>query len=68
MAYQFVNRSTGKSQVTDENSTIFTLNGINTSTTDANVIMSGLSTLLDIVGWTVQDANRVVTQDIEETT
>lgn len=68
MAYQFVNRSTGKSQVTDENSTIFTLNGINTSTTDANVIMAGLSTLLDIVGWTVQDANRVVTQDIEETT
>lgn len=68
MAYQFVNRSTGKSQVTDENSTVFTLNGINTSTNDANVIMSGLSTLLDIVGWTVQDANRVVTQDIEETT
>ncbi len=68
MAYQFVNRSTGKSQITDENSTVFTLNGINTSTNDANVIMSGLSTLLDIVGWTVQDANRVVTQDIEETT
>lgn len=68
MAYQFVNRSTGKSQVTDENDSTFTLAGINTSTTDANVIMGGLSTLLDIVGWTVQDANRVVTQDIEETT
>lgn len=68
MAYQFVNRSTGKSQVTDENDSTFTLNGINTETTDANVIMAGLSTLLDIVGWTVQDANRVVTQDIEETT
>ena len=68
MAYQFVNRSTGKSQVTAENDSTFTLAGINTSTTDANVIMGGLSTLLDIVGWTVQDANRVVTQDIEETT
>lgn len=68
MAYQFVNRSTGKSQVTDENDSTFTLAGINTSTTDANVIMGGLSTLLDIVGWTVADANRVVTQDIEETT
>lgn len=68
MAYQFVNRSTGKSQITDENDSTFTLAGINTSTTDANVIMGGLSTLLDIVGWTVQDANRVVTQDIEETT
>lgn len=68
MAYQFVNRSTGKSQITDENASTFTLAGINTSTTDANVIMGGLSILLDIVGWTVQDANRVVTQDIEETT
>lgn len=68
MAYQFVNRSTGKSQITDENDSTLTLNGINTATTDANVIMGGLSILLDIVGWTVQDANRVVTQDIEETT
>ena len=68
MAYQFVNRSTGKSQITDENASTFTLAGINTATTDANVIMGGLSTLLDIVGWTVADANRVVTQDIEETT
>lgn len=67
MAYQFVNRTTGKSQVTDENNTTFTLNGINTQSNDATAIHNGLTTLLDIVGWTVTDANRIVTQDIEET-
>lgn len=66
MAYQFTNRTTGKSQITDDSNTVITLNGINTSTTDANVIMSGLTTLLGIVGWAIQDANRVVTQDITE--
>lgn len=67
MAYQFVNRSTGKSQVTDENDTTYTLNGINTQSNDANAIHDGLTILLGIVGWTVAEANRIVTQDIEET-
>ena len=66
MAYQFTNRTTGKSQITDESNTTFTLAGINTTTTDANVIMSGLTQLLGLVGWTIREANRVVTQDIEE--
>ena len=66
MAYQFANRTTGKSQITDDSNTDITLNGINTTTTDANVIMSGLTQLLGLVGWTIRDANRVVTQDIEE--
>lgn len=66
MAYQFVNRSSGKTQITDETNAVFTLNGINTKTDDADMIMDGLETLLDIVGWTIADVNRVVTQDIEE--
>jgi len=66
MAYQFTNRTTGKSQITDDSDAAITLNGINTTTTDANVIMSGLTQLLGLVGWTIKDANRVVTQDIEE--
>lgn len=66
MAYQFTNRTTGKSQITDDSNTDITLNGINTTTTDANVIMSGLTQLLGLVGWTIREANRVVTQDIEE--
>lgn len=68
MAYQFVNRSTGKTQVTDTQNATFSLAGINTTTNDANQLMSGLTTLLGIVGWTIADVNRVVTQDVEETT
>lgn len=67
MGYQFTNRAAGKSQITDESNTTFTLAGINTATDNANSIMAGLSTLLNVVGWSVQDANRIVTQDIEET-
>lgn len=66
MGYQFTNRASGKSQITDESNTTFTLAGINTVTENADSIMAGLSTLLDVVGWSVQDANRIVTQDIEE--
>lgn len=67
MAYKFVNQQSGKSQVQLQGSTTsFTLNGINTTTTDANVIMEGLTTLLGLVNWTVGEANRITTQDIEE--
>lgn len=66
MAYEFNNQYTAKSKITDETGTAFTLTGINGKTTDATAVMGGLSTLLDIVGWTIADAQRVVTQDIEE--
>lgn len=69
MAYQFVNQAVGNSQVTEEGSTNqMTLKGINATTTDANMIREGLTQILDIVGWTLGDANRIVTQDIEEVT
>lgn len=66
MAYEFNNQYTAKTKVTDETMNEFTLTGINGVTNDATAIMGGLSILLDVVGWTVADAQRVVTQDIEE--
>lgn len=37
---------------------------INGRETDANVIMAGLSTMYDIVGWTIDDVTRTVKQDV----
>ena len=68
MSYQFQNQYTAKAKISDETSTEFTLTGINGVTTDADAVMGGLSYLLDIVGWTVADAQRIVTQDIDEVT
>ena len=69
MAYQFVNQAVGNSQVTEAGSTNqMTLKGVNATTNDADMIREGLTQILDIVGWTLGDANRIVTQDIEEVT
>ncbi len=67
MAYQFENQALGKVNVTDELQNTFTLQGINAQESDANVMMGGLSYLLDIVGWTAQDAVRIINQDVIET-
>lgn len=64
--YIFSNQTTGKAQVTDENDNTFTITGINTREQDANVMMAGLSYLLDVVGWKVTDAVRIVNQDVIE--
>lgn len=66
MAYQFNNQNTAKAKITDETESEFTLTGINGKTNDADAVMGGLSIMLDIVGWTVADAQRIVTQDIDE--
>lgn len=66
MTYQFQNQYTAKAKISDETDTEFTLTGINGMTTDATAVMGGLSILLDIVGWGIQDAQRIVTQDIDE--
>lgn len=66
MAYEFSNQYTAKAKIRDETDSEFTLTGINGVTTDADAVMGGLSYLLDIVGWSVQDAQRIVTQDIDE--
>lgn len=69
MAYQFVNQAAGKVTITDENDNTFSLSQINTASNDslaADSLMSGLATMLDIVGWSVQSCVRVVSQDVEE--
>lgn len=55
MAYIFQNQYQGKAIVTDENNDTFTINGINGQQQSADSLMSGLSTLFDIVGWEVND-------------
>lgn len=66
MAYQFNNQYTAKAKIQDDTESEFTLTGINGVTNDADAVMGGLSILLDIVGWGLQDAQRIVTQDIDE--
>jgi len=66
MAYRFNNQYTAKAKIQDDTESEFTLTGINGATDNADSIMSGLTILLDIVGWGIQDAQRIVTQDIEE--
>lgn len=69
MAYQFVNQAEGKVTITDEQDNTFTLKQINSISNDslaASSLMSGLATMLDIVGWNVQSCVRVVNQNIEE--
>lgn len=68
MTYQFQNQYTAKAKISDDQENDFTLTGINGMTTDATAVMGGLSILLDIVGWGIQDAQRIVTQDIDEVT
>ncbi len=67
MAYQFSNEIVAKMKVTDDSDNDITLNGINGQETDANVIMGGINTLFDIVGWGTQNAIRIVNQDVQET-
>lgn len=66
MSLQFTNQNTAKATIQDDTQTKFTLTGINGKTNDAEAVMGGLSILLDVVGWGIQDAKRIVTQDIEE--
>lgn len=66
MALIFENQKTASTKITDETNTTFTLKGINGTTQDAAAVIGGLSYMLDIVGWQVQDVTRVVNQDIVE--
>lgn len=66
MSYVFSDQIISKAKITDELNSTFTINGINGTITSADSIMGGLSYLLDIVGWSVQDAVRIVNQDIVE--
>lgn len=66
MAYEFSNQVLSKAKITDETNETFTINGIAARTQDADMIMGGLSYLLDIVGWKTQDVTRIVNQDVVE--
>lgn len=66
MGYVFTNQGVGKAQITDDSDGTLTLAGINTSTDNANQFMAGISQMLGIVGWSVQDAVRIVNQDVVE--
>lgn len=66
MAYVFSDQIISKAKVTDDQNSEFTITGINGATNDANLVMGGLSYLLDIVGWQVTEAIRIVNQDIIE--
>lgn len=64
MAYVFSDEILAKIKITDENQNDFTLNGINARETSADSIRAGVATIIDIVGWQVQNAVRIVNQDI----
>lgn len=66
MAYTFETEHSGTVQIVDETNTKFKLQGINGTTNDADAIIEGLTTMLDIVGWTLQDVTRIVNQNIIE--
>jgi len=69
MSYYFANKAEGKVEITDEQNNTYTLKQINSTSnqaTAADSIMGGLSTMLDIVGWQVNDVVRVVNQDVLE--
>lgn len=66
MAYVFDTQNVATTKITDETDTTFNLKGINGVTNNADSIMAGLSSILDIVGWQVKDVTRVVSQDIVE--
>lgn len=66
MAYIFSEEVLAKLKVTDDEGNEFTLNGVAGRENSADSIMGGLSIMLDIVGWSVQDAVRIVNQDIVE--
>lgn len=64
--YVFVDQILGKVEIVDETNTKLTFQGINARENDANVIMEGITRLLDIVGWAPQDVTRIINQDITE--
>lgn len=70
MAYQFDTQITGSTKtairIPGENPIEHQLNGIAAREQDANVIMGGLSTMYNIVGWIIGDdlTTRTVKQDV----
>ena len=69
MAYQFVNQQIGKASVGNAGTTTtVSIAGINTKNDDADQFRRAIELFVGIVGWTIGDLSRVVTQDVEQTT
>lgn len=68
MAYQFVNRDTGRASIQKQGTTTtVSIAGVNTKTTDADSFHRAIEMFVGIVNWQVGDLSRVVTQDVETT-
>lgn len=66
MAYIFSDEILAKVEIVDENGEKISLNGISARETSADSIRSGLSQMLNVVGWQLTSATRIVNQDIVE--
>lgn len=67
MAYKFVNQQIGKATVQQAGSTtIVSVAGINTKNENADQFHTAITMFVGIVGWTIGDLSRVVTQDVEQ--
>ena len=67
MAYQFTNQKVGQAKAIDNLETNLSIKGINTQSNSADEFMQALTVLLGLANWTLADAKRIVTQDVEET-
>lgn len=63
---QFENQVKAKVVLTDELGNTINIAGINGTISSADSIIGGLSAILDVVGWQVNDVVRVVNQSIVE--
>lgn len=65
---KFSNQVQSKVTMTDELNNSYNIAGINGTISSADSVIGGLSAILDIVGWQVNDVVRVVNQDVVEGT
>lgn len=63
---KFANQVQSKVTMTDEQNNSYNIAGINGTISSADSVIGGLSAILDIVGWQVNDVVRVVNQDVVE--
>lgn len=63
---KFSNQVQSKVTMTDEQNNSYNIAGINGTISSADSVIGGLSAILDIVGWQVNDVVRVVNQDVVE--
>lgn len=63
---KFQNQVQSKVIMTDEQNNSYNIAGINGTISSADSVVGGLSAILDIVGWQVNDVVRVVNQDVVE--